>query len=93
MRILTNAICATAAATMQQISICRRGRIHSPPSQLGKTFSDKYTLDIGLNGRFLSSVSSREYKDYYDRHRVLLMWFIQAIASGNYRRCIPSTDV
>lgn len=31
-----------------------------------KTFSDKYTLDLGLNGRFLSSVSSREYKDYYD---------------------------
>ncbi len=30
-----------------------------------KVFSSKYTLDIGLNGRFLSSVTNEEYKDYY----------------------------
>ncbi|MDE5842776.1 MAG: TonB-dependent receptor [Muribaculaceae bacterium] len=29
-------------------------------------FSEKYTFDIGLNGRFLSAVSNQEYRDYYD---------------------------
>ena len=29
-------------------------------------FSGDYSLDAGLSGRFLSSVSNREYKDYYD---------------------------
>ncbi len=31
-----------------------------------RVFSKKYTFDVGLNGRFLSAVSNREYKDYYD---------------------------
>lgn len=30
-----------------------------------RTFSGNYSFDAGLNGRFLSSVSSREYKDFY----------------------------
>lgn len=31
-----------------------------------RAFSKKYNFDIGLSGRFLSAVSNREYKDYYD---------------------------
>ncbi|MDO4320619.1 MAG: TonB-dependent receptor [Bacteroidales bacterium] len=29
-------------------------------------FSKKYSLTVGINGRFLSTVSNKEYKDYYD---------------------------
>lgn len=31
-----------------------------------RTFSRDYKLQVGLNGRFLSSVSNLQYKDYYD---------------------------
>lgn len=31
-----------------------------------KKFSTKYTFDVGLNGRFLSSVTNCEYKDLYN---------------------------
>lgn len=43
-------------------------RPHTLTARVGweRTFSKSYSLTIGLNGRFLSTVSNREYKDYYD---------------------------
>lgn len=31
-----------------------------------RRFSSRYSLTVGINGRFLSAVSNQEYKDYYD---------------------------
>ena len=44
------------------------GRPHSLTARVGwdKTFSEKYSMAIDLNGRVLSTVSNKEYKDYYD---------------------------
>ena len=43
-------------------------RPHSLTAEAGwdKTFSRNYNITIDLNGRFLSTVSNKEYKDYYD---------------------------
>ena len=43
-------------------------RPHSLTARLGwdKSFSKHYSMSIDLNGRFLSTVSNREYRDYYD---------------------------
>ena len=43
-------------------------RPHSLTARVGwdKTFSRNYSMAIDLNGRFLSTVSSKENKDYYD---------------------------
>lgn len=43
-------------------------RPHSMTARINwhHAFSRKYTFDAGLNGRFLSEVSSREYEDYYN---------------------------
>ena len=43
-------------------------RPHSLTARVGwnKSFSKNYSMAIDLNGRFLSAVSNREYKDYYD---------------------------
>ena len=43
-------------------------RPHSLTARVGweKAFSENYSLTMDLNGRFLSSVSSSEYVDYYD---------------------------
>ena len=44
------------------------GRPHSLTARVGwdKSFSGNYSITIDLNGRFLSAVSNKEYKDYYD---------------------------
>ena len=43
-------------------------RPHSVTARVGwdKAFSANYSMTIDLNGRFLSTVSNKEYKDYYD---------------------------
>ncbi|MDE7403412.1 MAG: TonB-dependent receptor [Muribaculaceae bacterium] len=43
-------------------------RPHSITANINWThrFSKHYIVDLGLNGRFLSSVTNREYKNYYD---------------------------
>ena len=64
-------------------------RPHSLTARINwqKTFCGRHTLDLGLNGRFLSAVTNREYKDYYDlsqgaaavRYPAYTVWKLSAV--------------
>ena len=74
-------------------------RPHSLTARVGwdKTFSENYSFTIDLNGRFLSTVSNKEYKDFYDlskgmitvRYPAYTLWKLSI--SQNYFRKVKLT--
>ena len=63
-------------------------RPHSLTARVGwdKSFSENYSMAIDLNGRFLSAVSNREYKDFYNLSKGMVTF--KYGKKGNKRRDI-----